>query len=132
MRKTNFFAFASFKLSLTVIFKQENYTKSKELSGTLLFIGLYYLLFSFFYFLLALNFRFSTFISRKYYIKWEKLGKNAFNMSDSLYVASLVDTSTVTPDEKWKLLFDVNCPLNISIDDFNENWWPLVSNIWTQ
>ena len=60
------------------------------------------------------------------------MGKNAFNMSDSSYVASLVDTSTATPNEKQKLLFDVDCPLNISIDDFNENWWPLVLNIWTQ
>ena len=55
-------------------------------------------------------------------------------MSDSSYVASLVDTLTAnfTPNERQKLLFDVNCPLNIPIDDFNKNWWPLVSNIWTQ
>ena len=59
------------------------------------------------------------------------MGKNAFNMSDSSYVASLVDMSTAMPNEKQKLLFDVDCPLNISIDDFNENWWPLVLNIWT-
>jgi hypothetical protein len=55
-------------------------------------------------------------------------------MSAPSYVTSLVDTSTAnfTPDERRKLLFDVDCPLNIPIDDFNENWWPLVSNIWTQ
>jgi len=55
-------------------------------------------------------------------------------MSASSYVASLVDTSTAnfTAKEKQNLLFNVNCSLEIPIDDFNENWWPLVTNIWTQ
>ncbi|CAB4432297.1 unnamed protein product [Rhizophagus irregularis] len=51
----------------------------------------------------------------------------------------IIETSTtvrpaanLTPDEKWGLLFDVTCPLEIPIEDFDENWWPLVSNIWTQ
>ncbi|PKY57815.1 hypothetical protein RhiirA4_510990 [Rhizophagus irregularis] len=51
----------------------------------------------------------------------------------------IIETSTtvrpaanLTPDEKRGLLFDVTCPLEIPIEDFDENWWPLVSNIWTQ
>jgi len=61
----------------------------------------------------------------------KKLEKNAFNMSVSSYVTSLVDTSTAnfTPDEKWDLLFNIDCSLEIPINDFNENWWPLVLNI---
>ncbi len=41
-------------------------------------------------------------------------------------------TADLTPDEKRDLLFDVDCSLEIPIDDFNENWWPLVSNVWTK
>ncbi|CAG8855519.1 24692_t:CDS:1, partial [Gigaspora margarita] len=45
----------------------------------------------------------------------------------------LVLTSVLlTPDEKRNYLFDVNSLLEIQIEDFNNNWWPLVSNIWTQ
>ncbi|CAB5203214.1 unnamed protein product [Rhizophagus irregularis] len=51
----------------------------------------------------------------------------------------IIETSTtvrpaanLTPDEKRGLLFDVTCPLEIPMEDFDENWWPLVSNIWTQ
>ncbi|PKK64922.1 hypothetical protein RhiirC2_853965 [Rhizophagus irregularis] len=51
----------------------------------------------------------------------------------------IIETSTtvrpaanLTPDEKRGLLFDITCPLEISMEDFDENWWPLVSNIWTQ
>jgi len=53
----------------------------------------------------------------------KKLEKTAFNMSVSSYVTSLVDTLTAnfTPDEKWDLLFNVDCSLEIPIDDFNEN-----------
>ena len=54
--------------------------------------------------------------------------------------ASIAETSSTvitsethfTPDEKRNLLFNINCPLEIQIEDFNENWWPLISNIWTQ
>ena len=38
----------------------------------------------------------------------------------------------LTPDEKRTLLFNINCSLEIPMEDFNENWWPLVSNIWSQ
>ncbi|PKY56916.1 hypothetical protein RhiirA4_477560, partial [Rhizophagus irregularis] len=36
----------------------------------------------------------------------------------------------LTPDEIQNLLFNVDCSLEIPIDDFNENWWPLITNIW--
>ena len=41
-------------------------------------------------------------------------------------------TSDLTSDEKRELLFDVGRTLEIPIDDFNDKWWPLVSNIWTK
>src|SRR6266498_4019363 len=54
-------------------------------------------------------------------------------------VASNFATSSVitlsanfTLDEKWNLLFNINDSLEISMEDFEENWWSLVSNIWTQ
>jgi MULE transposase domain len=34
------------------------------------------------------------------------------------------------PDQKRHLLFNVEKPLELSIEDFDKNWWPLVSNIW--
>ncbi|CAG8599777.1 7702_t:CDS:2 [Cetraspora pellucida] len=46
--------------------------------------------------------------------------------------ASIIDLTDLAPDERRGLLFDVNMPLEIPIDDFNDTWWPLVSNIWTQ
>src|ERR1044071_3442482 len=41
-------------------------------------------------------------------------------------------TPNLTPDEKRELLFDVGHSLEIPIDDFNENWWPLITNVWTK
>src|SRR5579862_2135351 len=40
--------------------------------------------------------------------------------------------ANLTPDEKRNLIFNVNDVLEIPIKDFNDNWWPLVTNIWTQ
>src|SRR5688572_26641333 len=47
-------------------------------------------------------------------------------------VFSSIVMSTLTPDEKRNLLFNVSCSLEIPMEDFDENWWLLVSNIWTQ
>ena len=44
----------------------------------------------------------------------------------------ITSTSDLTPDEKWELLFDVGRTLEIPMEDFNDEWWPLVSNIWTK
>ena len=51
------------------------------------------------------------------------------------YVASPTITSfpiNLTPDEKRNLIFNINDTLEIPIEDFNNNWWPLVTNVWTQ
>src|SRR3954452_14544760 len=40
--------------------------------------------------------------------------------------------ASLTPDEKRDLMFNVNDTLEIPIEDFDNNWWPLVTNIWTQ
>ncbi|CAG8801048.1 7017_t:CDS:1, partial [Gigaspora margarita] len=45
--------------------------------------------------------------------------------------ASILNTNH-TPDDRWILLFDVNLSLEIPIEDFDENWWPLVTNVWVQ
>ncbi len=44
----------------------------------------------------------------------------------------ITSTSNLTSDEKRILLFDVDRTLEIPMEDFNNNWWPLVSNIWTK
>jgi len=43
----------------------------------------------------------------------------------------ITSTSNLTSDEKRELLFNIGCTLEIPIDDFNDKWWPLVTNIWT-
>ncbi|PKY23585.1 hypothetical protein RhiirB3_437841 [Rhizophagus irregularis] len=50
------------------------------------------------------------------------------NMSPFVVASS----ENLTPDEIRNLLFNVDCSLEIPIDDFNENWWPLITNIWTK
>jgi hypothetical protein len=65
---------------------------------------------------------------------FDSKGRTAFD-SSSLVAKEKTDfslTADLTPDENRDLLFDVDRSLEIPIDDFNENWWPLVSNIWTQ
>ena len=36
-----------------------------------------------------------------------------------------------TPNQRRNLLFNVEQPLKLSIEEFDKEWWPLVSNIWT-
>ena len=134
-KRSNFFLTFTNKYIQAKKFTQ----KQKGVGFLLLFIGLLASTSSFFFyitsFLLKLLFillvlfkffnKFYIFHSyfRKYNLNGKKLEKNAFNMSVSSYVTSLVDTSTAnfTPDEKWDLLFNVDCSLEIPIDDFNEN-----------
>ena len=54
---------------------------------------------------------------------------SAVTVSAPLVVTSI---SNLTPDEKRVFLFDVNCSLEIPMDDFNNNWWPLISNVWSK
>ena len=37
----------------------------------------------------------------------------------------------LTPNQKRVLLFNINEPLEIPMQEFDNDWWPLVSNIWT-
>lgn len=39
---------------------------------------------------------------------------------------------SLTPDEKRFLLFNVGSPFEVPEEEFDKNWWPLVSNVWTQ
>ncbi|RHZ80577.1 hypothetical protein Glove_134g166 [Diversispora epigaea] len=41
-------------------------------------------------------------------------------------------SSQLTPDQKRELLFHVNQPFEVPMCEFDEEWWPLVSNIWTR
>ncbi|CAB5200016.1 unnamed protein product [Rhizophagus irregularis] len=55
---------------------------------------------------------------------------SSVNTSATILVAAQM--TNITSEEKRNLLFDVNCFLEVQMEDFDENWWPLVSNIWTQ
>ncbi|GBB88725.1 hypothetical protein RclHR1_01530013 [Rhizophagus clarus] len=42
----------------------------------------------------------------------------------------IMSTTNLTTDKKRDHLFDVDRTLEIPVKDFNDKWWPLVSNIW--
>ncbi|RHZ57425.1 hypothetical protein Glove_388g20 [Diversispora epigaea] len=37
----------------------------------------------------------------------------------------------ITPSQKRDLLFNINHLLELPVQEFDDNWWPLVSNVWT-
>ena len=43
-----------------------------------------------------------------------------------------MSNNDLSPDEKRVLLFNVKDTLEIAEEEFNNNWWPLISNVWTQ
>ncbi|CAB5190677.1 unnamed protein product [Rhizophagus irregularis] len=45
--------------------------------------------------------------------------------------ASNIINTPISEKQKRILLFNVNQPLELSIEEFDKEWWPLVSNIWT-
>jgi hypothetical protein len=45
--------------------------------------------------------------------------------------ASNIINTPISEKQKRNLLFNVNQPLELSIEEFDKEWWPLVSNIWT-
>ncbi|GES97801.1 hypothetical protein GLOIN_2v1777773 [Rhizophagus clarus] len=53
-------------------------------------------------------------------------------MEETVPSDTITPPEDLTPDEKRSLLFNVSCSLEIPMEDFDKNWWPLVSNIWTQ
>ena len=40
--------------------------------------------------------------------------------------------STLSPDKKRTLFFNVKDIFEVSDEEFDNNWWPLISNVWTQ
>ena len=40
-------------------------------------------------------------------------------------------SEALTPDQRCIHLFNINLPLEVSMEEFDKEWWPLVSNIWT-
>jgi hypothetical protein len=43
-----------------------------------------------------------------------------------------IPSLNLSPDEKRALLFNVGNLFEVPEEEFDKNWWPLVSNIWTQ
>lgn len=37
----------------------------------------------------------------------------------------------LTPDMKRNVLFNINQPVTIPLREFDDEWWPLVFNVWT-
>jgi hypothetical protein len=42
------------------------------------------------------------------------------------------DSVELSANEKRTRLFNVGSPFEVSIAEFDKDWWPLVSNIWTE
>ena len=45
-------------------------------------------------------------------------------------VTTCLCSDTLTPDQRRVLLFNVDQPFEVSIEDFDQKWWPLVTNVW--
>lgn len=54
-------------------------------------------------------------------------------ITPTLFPVTSISTPSLdlTPDEKRSLLFDAVSPFEVPEEEFDKNWWPLVSNIWT-
>src|SRR6266542_3198746 len=52
--------------------------------------------------------------------------------SESLQSPTISSTIELSADEKRVCLFNVGDPFEISLAEFDEHWWPLVSNVWTE
>ena len=46
-------------------------------------------------------------------------------------IINIPTSEALTPNQKWIRLFNVEQPLELSMKEFDEEWWPLVSNVWT-
>ncbi|RUS25088.1 hypothetical protein BC938DRAFT_472638 [Jimgerdemannia flammicorona] len=56
-------------------------------------------------------------------------------MAESLLstsLPSLLLSVGLSANEKCALLFNVGSPLKIPMKEFDEQWWPLISNVWTE
>src|SRR5947209_5550543 len=54
------------------------------------------------------------------------------SLTDIPSVPLISSMPCLTSNEKQKLLFNVKNQIKISSEEFNNDWWPLVSNVWTQ
>ncbi|RHZ77859.1 hypothetical protein Glove_170g31 [Diversispora epigaea] len=57
-----------------------------------------------------------------------------YTMNPSVSPATNIDlriSKEITPSQKRNLLFNISLPLELLIQDFDSNWWPLISNVWT-
>ena len=46
-------------------------------------------------------------------------------------IINIPTSEALTPNQKRIRLFNVEQPLELSMKEFDEEWWPLVSNVWT-
>ena len=61
----------------------------------------------------------------------------SLSLTNAIITSTIVSSTNtpslnLSPEEKRALLFDVGSPFEIFEEEFDNNWWPLVSNIWTQ
>ena len=70
---------------------------------------------------------------RTLFFSFVRIKKIKITMSSaSLAPLIITSTSNLISDEKRDLFFNVDRTLEIPMEDFNNEWWPLVSNIWTK
>ncbi|RIB18966.1 hypothetical protein C2G38_1966020, partial [Gigaspora rosea] len=43
-----------------------------------------------------------------------------------------LSSEALIPDQKYKLLFNINQPIELFIQEFDTEWWPLLLNVWTE
>jgi len=41
-----------------------------------------------------------------------------------------ISTTSLTPNQRRTLLFNVQQPFEVPIEEFDAKWWPLVTNVW--
>ena len=46
-------------------------------------------------------------------------------------IINIPTSEALTPNQKRIRLFNVEQPLELSMKEFDEEWWPFVSNVWT-
>ena len=46
-------------------------------------------------------------------------------------IINIPTSEALTPNQKRIRLFNVEQLLELSMKEFDEEWWPLVSNVWT-
>ncbi|CAG8836986.1 20060_t:CDS:2, partial [Gigaspora margarita] len=66
-------------------------------------------------------------------IEFEENEESVFKENENREVTLKFYTpQSLTTNERHVLLFNVSEPFEVSMHDFDHEWWPLVSNIWTR